>query len=278
MPGIRECFRARAGTFFLACDFDAQEMRTLAQSCLDIVGSSKLAERFQADRHFDPHLEFAAMLAKISVTEAQQRKAEGDPRIKELRQQSKAANFGYPGGMGSERFIGYARGYGVTLTEMQSADLRESWFAQWPEMRDYFVHVQNVIGSAGCGQQTIPQSGFVRGNCGYSDTANGYFQTLAAHASKAALFEVAHRAFCRHDSYLYGSRPVLFIHDEIVLETPIEAGHDAAKELERTMIETLEKWTPEVPAAASATLMKRWSKKAEQTYDGDRLVAWDGGA
>jgi DNA polymerase-1 len=87
LPGIRECFRARAGSVFLACDYDTQEMRTLAQNCLDICGRSKLAERFQADAHFDPHLELAQRLAK-SVE---------NPDLKALRQHSKIANFGFPG-------------------------------------------------------------------------------------------------------------------------------------------------------------------------------------
>jgi len=275
LPGVRECFVARPGKVFVACDYEAQEMRTLAQSCLDIVGRSKLAERFRANPHFDPHLEFAASLARISVDEAARLKATGDPEIKKLRQQSKAANFGYPGGMGSTKFVQYARGYGIDLTPEGSQWLRDHFFLTWPEMTDYFKHVQSVVGSAGIGQQTVPQSGFRRGNCGYSDTANGYFQTLAAHSSKSALFAVCQKAYCNTQSALYGSRPVLFIHDEIILETPEEIGDEAARELEETMTRAMQRWTPDVPAAASSTLMRRWSKSAEQTFDGDKLIPWE---
>lgn len=275
LPGVRECFVSRPGTVFLACDYEAQEMRTLAQSCLDIVGHSILANRFRENPHFDPHLEFAARLAKITTDEAERLKAAGDPGIKKLRQQSKAANFGYPGGMGSTKFIQYAKGYGIDLTADESQGLRDGFFATWPEMTDYFRHIQNVVGSAGIGQQTIPQSGFRRGNCGYSDTANGYFQSLAAHSSKSALFAVCQKAFCNRQSALYGSRPVLFIHDEIILETPDEIGDEAARELEQVMVRTMQRWIPDVPAAASATLMHRWSKSAEQVFDGDKLVPWE---
>lgn len=275
LPGIRECFIARSGRVLLACDFDAQEMRTLAQSCLDIVGYSRLAERFQNNSHFDPHLEFAASLAGITIEKAKELKAAKDAHIKDLRQQSKCCNFGYPGGMGSSKFVDYAKGYGLTITEARSQELRDHWFEQWPEMRGYFKHVESLVGSADVGWQTIPQSGFVRGNCGYCDAANGYFQTLAAHASKAALFAACRRAYCDRSSMLYGSRPVVFIHDEIILETPEEAGHEAAKELEQVMVESMQKWTPDVPSAASATLMRRWSKSADQVYDGERLVAWE---
>jgi hypothetical protein len=184
-------------------------------------------------------------------------------------------NFGYPGGMGASKFVQYAQGYGINLSEAESQELRDHWFEQWPEMRGYFKHVESLVGSADVGWQTIPQSGFVRGNCGYCDAANGYFQTLAAHASKAALFAACKRAYCDRNSMLYGSRPVVFVHDEVIMETPEEAGHEAAKELEQVMVEAMQRWTPDVPAAASATLMRRWSKGAEQVYDGERLVAWE---
>ncbi len=275
MPGIRECVVPRSGYVFLACDYDTQEMRTLAQSCLSLVRTSKLAERFQQDRQFDPHLEFAAQLARISVEVAKQLKKAGDPHILGLRQQSKAANFGYPGGMGAARFIDYARGYGLKLSKTAATQLRDSWFKQWPEMSAYFEVVQEVVGPGGVGKQRIPASGFQRGGCGYSDTANGYFQTLAAHASKAAAWEVCRRCYTRLDSFLYGSRPVLFIHDEIVLETPEFVGHEAAQELEEVMVAAMEQWTPQVPAAASAVLMRRWSKKAKAVVKEGRLIPWE---
>lgn len=276
LQGLRECFKARDGYVFLSCDYDTQEMRTLAQTCLDIVGYSRLAERYQANRHFDPHLEFAAMLAGISVEEAAKRKADGNAEIKEFRQRSKCANFGNPGGMGPDKFVQYARGYGLTLSREEAYELRENWFLQWPEMRDYFRGVENVVGPAGLGRQIIPRSGFIRGGCDYCNLANGYFQTLAAHASKAAMFAVCKRAYCNRESALYGSRPVVFVHDEVILETPEEAGDIAAKEIVQVMEETMQKWTPEVPVAASAVLMRRWSKGAEPTFSAEgKLVPWE---
>jgi hypothetical protein len=275
LPGLRECFKARDGYVFLSCDFDAQEMRTLAQTCLDIVGHSRLAERFQSNPHFDPHLEFAAGLMGITIADAKARKAAGDALLKERRQQSKAANFGFPGGMGPDKFVQYARGYGVTLTGEEAYELRERWFEQWPEMGDYFRNVENVVGPAELGRQLIPRSGFLRGGCDYCNTANGYFQTLAAHASKAAMFDVCQKAYCDRSSALYGSRPVVFVHDEVILETPEEVGDEAAKEIVAVMEAAMQRWTPDVPVAASAVLMRRWSKAAEPTFVDGKLVPWE---
>ncbi len=277
--GVRESFVSRPGSVFLACDFDVQEMRTWAQSCLDICGRSKLAERFQADPRYDPHLEFAAALAGISFPEAQDLYANEDKRIKKLRQQAKISNFGKPGGLGDATFVDYAKNWGVDITLERSRQLGQSWKNQWPEHSPYFAHVSALVGSASYGRQVIPQSGFVRQGVGYTDACNGYFQTLAAHASKAALWAVVWRCYTAcNGSYLYGSRPAFFIHDEIILETPEEAGHEAAQELEQVMAHEMMKWTPQVPATASATLMKRWSKSAQRVEQDGRLVAWEGGS
>ena len=274
LPGVRECFVPRKGFVFLTCDFDSQEMRTLAQSCLDILGRSKLAERYKDDRHFDPHLEFAAGLAELEVDDAKTLLASGDKEIAQLRQQSKACNFGYPGGLGVETLVDYAKGWGIEITPERARELREAWLQAWPEMREFFRYVSNLVGDE-YGTVTIPQSKFQRALCKYTDACNCYFQTLAAHASKSALWEVTKRCFTERGSALYGSRPVLFLHDEIILETPEKYGHEAAQELERVMVESMEIWTPDIPSAASATLMSRWSKNAKRIEDREgRLIAW----
>lgn len=272
-PGPRECFKARNGRTFLSCDFDSQEMRTLAQTCLDIVGDSKLANRFQKDIHFDPHLEFAATLGNIP--NAKELYDSGDKKIKELRQQTKIANFGLPGGLGAKTFVHYAKGWGIDITFERAQMLKNAWLQQWPEMDMYFKHVSSLVGQANYGIQTIPQSGFRRAGVAYTDCCNGYFQTLAAHASKRALFEVCKHAYMNERSPLYGSRPVLFIHDEIIMETPKEIAHEAAQEIEQLMIEAMDHYTPDIPVAASSTLMLNWSKEAKRVTDSEgRLIPW----
>ncbi len=178
--------------------------------------------------------------------------------------------------MGAQRFIDYAKGYGLELTMQEAKDLRAQWFIQWSEMDMYFKHISFLVGQDGMGTQIIPKSGFCRGGVGYSDAANGYFQTLAAHASKAAFYEVCRKAYSDQESWLYGSRPVAFVHDEIIVEVPEEVGHETAMELKDTMEKVMSRWTPDVPTSASPTLMRCWSKKAEPVYNNDRMVAWRG--
>lgn len=249
-PGVRECFVPRPGYVFISCDFDSQEMRTLAQSCLDLVGHSRLAERYQEDTRFDPHMEFAKQLAKGAES----------ADLKYLRQQAKACNFGYPGGLGDKTLVDYAKNWGLDLTEARAKELRAAWLTAWPEMREYFRHVDNLVGASN-GTVDIPQSGFRRAGVKYTDACNTYFQTLAAHASKHALWDVAVKCYCDEGSHLYRSRPVIFLHDEIILETPEFVAELAARELETTMIAAMHQWTPDVPASAQSKIMQeRWSK------------------
>ncbi len=278
LPGVRECYIPRDGHVFIACDFDSQEMRTLAQTLVDLesVSTSQLAIRFQKDSKFDPHLEFAAGRLGLSIEEAHRRKKSGDKEIKKARQHAKIANFGLPGGMGIRGLVAYAKGYGVTLTEDEATELSDAWRNQWTEMTDYFQHVSQACGMGDDFTVEIPQTGFIRDGCSYTEACNTYFQSLAAHASKAALWETTRRCFVVRDSMLYGSRPVVFVHDEIIIECQEEWAHLAAKELEEVMVEQMHRFTPDIPPSASAAIMHRWSKNAEPVYKDDRLVAWDG--
>lgn len=265
LPGVRECFVPRNGMVFLASDFCTQEMRTLAQVCLSILGASRLAERYQDDPNFDPHREFAKALAAGSP----------DADMDALRQRAKTCNFGYPGGMGAGTFVTYARGYGLKITESESELLREKWFKTWPEMKKYFNFISTLVGKEKQGVVKIPISGFVRAGVRFTDACNSYFQGLAAHASKRALWDTVKACYNKPNSFLYGSRPVLFVHDEIICEVPEDAGHEAALELVRIMERAEEYWTPAIPAKAEAALMRCWSKKAKPKFDENgRLIPW----
>jgi hypothetical protein len=274
IPGVRECFEPRPGAVFDDCDFDSQEVRTLAQSCVDIVGSSRLARRYSEDPEFDPHLELAAQIGRIDIDEAKRRKDADDPEVIEWRKLAKPCSFGYPVGMGSAKFVVYARNYGVEVDQRQAKEMKALYLQTWPEMDGYFRHISSLVGGDRATVK-IPQSGFWRAMCGYTDAANTYFQTLAAHASKAALFEVSRRCYDDETSPLYGCRPVLFVHDELCLEAPEHRAHEAAVELEKVMEAVQARWTPDVPASATACVSRVWSKNAKPVRDaGGRLVPW----
>lgn len=271
-PGLRECYVPRKGFLFLACDFDSQEMRTLAQTLLDTVDGTTLANKYNKDRYYDPHLDFAASIMQISIDEARERLKQKDKEVKDMRQTTKMVNFGFMGGMEPKGFVKYAKGFGVTLSLDRAEELQELWFNQIPEMRLYLAGCERIASTQN--EFKIPKSGFIRSDITKYSAANGFVQGLGAHASKQALWDVTYK--CMTTELMSDCHPVIFIHDEIILEVPEHKVHEVALEVESTMIASMEKWTPDVPAAASAVAMRRWSKNAERVLENGKLVAWDG--
>lgn len=265
--GIREAFIPRPGFLFASCDYDTLELRSLSQICLDFFGQSSMAEALR--RGEDLHLNLAAQILGISPEEAVARKKE--TLIKEQRQLSKIGNFGFPGGMAPKTFVEYAAGYGATISESQAQKLYDAWLIAWPEMKLYFQRIQSLTG-VGDGRVTQVRSGRVRGGVSFCSCANGFFQGLAADGAKEALYAVAKEAYTDRDSALYGSRPVIFLHDEIIAEVPEARASDAADRLGQVMRDSMQKWIPDVPITCSPVLMRRWWKGAEGLRVDGKLV------
>lgn len=272
--GVRECIVAREGSALVSIDYDACEMRTWAQVCLWSVGHSKLAEVLN-DPARDPHVEMGAGLRGIPVAEAYALK--GAAR-KDLRGMAKGPNFGLPGGMGWASLIDYCRqGYGVTLSEAEARHACQVWRETWPEAQPYLDWVGRL--TEGHRFHTIRQfvSGRVRGGVGFCDTANGFFQGLAADIAKAAGWRIARECYTDRRSPLYGCRIVIFVHDEFILEVPLDRLTEAGNRAAAIMIQTAQEWSPDLRYSASPAAMLRWSKAAgDPVYDSaGNLIPWE---
>ncbi len=287
LAGIRECFVPRPGKVFLDCDYDCLELRTLAQTCLTLLGKSRLAEIINEGQ--DPHLMFAAELMHISYQEAKERKEDAD--VQEMRQLAKAANFGFPGGLGIETFIKFAQGYKVFLTEEEARVLKNNWFKAFPEMEDYFALISKYTkedkdeGFAHIEQLFTKR---LRGETTYTAACNSYFQGLGADATKAAGFQIAYECYVDKTSPLFGCRIVNYIHDQFLVECDEDRAHEAAFRLARVMEEYANPFLPDVPAKVGSPMVTRcWSKDTKQVWDrprkrddgtidiNARLIPWD---
>jgi DNA polymerase-1 len=281
--GIRECYIPRPCTVFIDADYDIVELRTFAQICLWTVGYSKLAEALNAG--YDPHLSLGAQLIGISYEEAVARKRDKD--VKDARQYSKPANFGFPGGMGATKFRDYAKySYGVDLSLEEATSLRDTWFNTWPEARDYFKWVTDKKVNHWYFDMERKQDAcrilqFVanrwRGGCTYTESANGRFQGLASDIAKAAGFLIARECYDESlGSVLFGCRIVNFIHDQFLVETFEENAHECAQRVGYLMTEAAKPFLPDIPATCTPCLASCWSKGAEAVYDTDkRLMVWE---
>lgn len=272
--GVRDCYIPREGYVFVACDYHVAELCSLAQILLDKFKSSKMAEAIQQGREL--HLETAAGILGLSYEEVLRRHKLGDKDVKQARQLAKAANFGFPGGLGAENFVAFAKAsYGLELDTSKAKELKTKWLSRYPEMQRYFRDIGNRC-SAGPFLYTQPVSGRLRGGVGFCDGCNSGFQGLTADGAKQALHEVVRECYLDSGTSLHTCRPVAFIHDEIILEAPEGLAAAAAERLAEVMVEQMRKFLPDIPVKADAHLMRRWYKSAEPVRNAAGvLIPWE---
>lgn len=275
--GVRECFIPRPGHVFAFADYSTLEMRTLAQVCIDLFKYSMIADAIREGR--DLHVELAAFMLGIGYDSANARYLAGDKEMETARQFCKIGNYGFGGGMGAKAFVDYARSYGIHITLKMAGDLHKAFRERWREMAEYFNYCGALCGAAGEAESLIYQrTGLVRGKVGYTATCNHHFQHLAAVGAKSALYQVARECYLiGYGSPLYGCRPVIFAHDEIIMEIPEDRFGPAktgaaALRLSEVMVSEMQRWVPNVPVEAGATMARRWLKGAKPVYAGGLLV------
>lgn len=278
-PGVRECHAARLGYGYIDSDYEQIELCALAQACLILIGWSRMAEAINTGK--DLHVLFASKMLGISYEEAQRRRKlpSSDMLRKEIdayRQRAKAANFGFPGGLGAKKFVKYALQYGVRLTLDEAITLRENWLDTFPEIRLYFKLIDKLIKKNGEIKQLV--SGRVRGGLGFCDGCNTVFQGLTADgAKKGAVVMSSREMYLDPMSALFGSRLVAFIYDEALIETPLERIHEAGQRLDELMIAGMRWAIPDVKVKCEAVAMTHWSKNAVRLIDPstNRLMCWE---
>ena len=130
-PRIRAIIAASPGHIFLDVDYAQIELCTLSQITYAKFGQSKMRDLLNTN--VDLHSYFAAILTGKSY--------EDIGKDSEDRRKAKACNFGFPGGLGIESFIEYAKvNYEVDLTPEEARKYKEKWLDTFPEVRTYLDH------------------------------------------------------------------------------------------------------------------------------------------
>ncbi len=110
--GVRDCVIPRPDHWFYSNDYTGGELVTHAESCVEMVGYSKLGEALIAGK--DVHSMLGATMLGVTYDEiiAFRKGQCGDEKKrlgKAFRQVAKVPNFGYPGGMGPVTLVLQAR-------------------------------------------------------------------------------------------------------------------------------------------------------------------------
>jgi len=227
--GIRECFVAKEGHSFIITDYSAIELATLAQTTYDMYGDSEMRRRINSGA--DLHRYYASVMYSCSQESV----------TKQQRSEAKAANFGFPGGLGIDTFIEFSRGYGLDLSPDVAQQMKDTWFKAFPEMRKY---MQNEVG------HVFTRTGRLRANTSYCSEKNSPFQGLAADGAKLALYELDKA----------GYTVVGFVHDEIICEVRDDRVEELLKEQERIMISSMAFVVPDVKIAVESMISKEYTK------------------
>lgn len=106
-------------------------------------------------------------------------------------------------------------------------------------------------------------TGRLRGYPSYCAARNCVFQGLAADGAKLALYRL----------YREGFRIVNFIHDEVLVEFPVDSDHTVMADRVKTiMIEEMRKVVLDLPVDCEYALMTRWKKGAKAVFVDGALV------
>lgn len=281
-PGARECFVPRQGWVLIDADYEMGELFTLAQTCYWLLGHSSLGDALKAG--LDPHLIVAAQIAKIPYTEALRMLKHGTDAekkyIKNLRNCGKAVNFGRPGGLSAKTMKSYGyKSYSVSKSVEEWQEIIDTWNTTWTEMPEYFRMVNSLESYPRSGSFNVRYPGIpgFRAGSRYCSACNTFYQRFLAKVAKRAGWLIFKACYTERASVLYGSRPVLFVHDQFFAETPDnENASHAAGELARLMNKAAGDLMPDCPTRTEPILTRRWSKAAEERRDENgKLIAWE---
>ena len=257
--GVRGIYIAGYGWVMCSSDYCQLELCGLAEHCFLRFGKSVMRDVINSG--VDIHKWFGQKIKEFGSS-----LFEGI----DFRQLAKAANFGFPGGLGARRFIVYARGYGVELTLDQAQALRDLWLASFPEMTEHLKPPVSYIvkydmtdlelEEAGRGQRYmgITVTGRIRANCSFCAACNTPFQGSSADGA-------------RNGSWGLPLLPLTlgnFVHDEnITLFPRSNRVQWIVEQVEGIMIARMQEVLPNVSIRVESALMLRWDKKAKAIYN-----------
>ncbi len=236
---LRKLFIARPGHVFVDADYSQIELRLLAH----FSGCRKLAEAYR--RGDDIHAATASLVFGIPISEVTPLQ----------RRRAKSVNFGIIYGMSA---FGLAKDVGTTQAEAQSYINR--YFEANPEVKQYMDesvrfakengYIKTILGR----KRYIPElksPNYNQRSFGERAAMNMPLQGSAADIIKIAMLAVCKRLKQEGMQAML----VLQVHDELILDVPLEETEQAKKILKEEMEKAVEL---NVPLIAEVSVGKSW--------------------
>lgn len=274
LTGVRECITAREGFALAVSDFKMVEIVGIAQICVERLGLTTLASKVNSGA--DIHAEIGADILGCSVEEVVRRRAAGDHEASEARDAGKPANFGMNGGMQSaETFQLYARkSYGQLLTLAQCERIMASWRTRAVDQQAYLAAIRQTRNEMGLYDCHLPRTEMIIPRGLARTAASNYpFQRLGMAIADRAGWLVTKAQYCpTPDADMSGSHLVMFVHDDLTSEVPLDRAHEHAKLQERLMCQASREICPDVFAGVDTRVLSHLSKGANATKADGKLT------
>jgi DNA polymerase-1 len=233
-PRYRRCFVAPPGRVLVKSDYGQLQLRIAAK----IASEQRMLDAYS--RNEDLH----TLTARQLTGKAEVSKAE--------RQLAKAVNFGLLFGLGPPGLRGYARSnYGLDLTEAEARQYRRAFFAAYPGLERW--HRKAGSSSARECRTLAGRRRLLDYKTPYTHRLNTPVQGTEADGAKRAMALLWQRR-----NECPGAFPVLFVHDEIVVEA--DAGQAAAVEawLKQAMLDGMTPLIDPVPVEVEVEVARTW--------------------
>lgn len=296
---VRAIFSAPPGHVLVAADYGQLELCILAETCYQMYGQSSMRDIINSG--VDLHSWFGAKIKENSSNVDESTN---------FRQMAKAANFGFPGGLGVDNFIAYARNqYGVEITEDMAKHLKKLWLESFPEMERYLQpaldidttqrHIREVCSCLLPGRSIavdlrelramLYQENYdkdsvrdiIRRTQRYQTTTitgrirpDCGYNDACNYAFQSAAADGAKLSL--YNVMRAGFKIVNFVHDEIICEVKFnEKLHDNVLEIAAIMVKEMKSICLNTDIKVEYAVMKSWDKSAKWVYTDDgKITVW----
>ncbi len=238
---IRKAFKPENGNIFISADYSQIELAILAHLSQDEV----LIKAFENNK--DIHTETASKLFKIEEKEI----------TPNLRRIAKSINFGIIYRMSDFRL---AKELGITKEEAKG--FINSYFDSYPKIKEFIINQINFVKNAGYSETILKRRRYIK-----EINSNNYLERSAAEriainsiiqGSAADIMKIAMvKVFNEFKSKKMESKILLQVHDEMLIESPIEEENEVKKIL-KIMMETA--YTLNLPLRANIETGKSWGE------------------
>jgi hypothetical protein len=272
LKGVRECIAARPGYALAVSDFKQLELLSLAQICVERLGLTEMASKLSAG--IDLYTDIVGVdILGCSYDEVVRRRAAGDKAADEARDCGKPAVLGMNGGMQSaETFQLYARkGYGQRLSLEQCERIMASWRKHAVDQQTYLRAIKQTRNELGLYDLKHPRFELLyRRGLRFTEAANNPFQILGMRVADRAGWLVTKAQYCTGE--MAGSHLVMFVHDDLTSEVPLDRAHEHAMLQEQLMCQASREICPDVFTGVDTKVSTHLSKSAKATVQDGRLA------